>query len=141
MQVDEMYSKIKANFYGGEGALLFFLLPIMFLSLSKWCESVVVVVAGVPFHGFVDLFMEIAKRKYPNRPLDSAMNALVHYCQIQLKRHGVRSGRLRREEIQADDDKNDLNGSAGLHDVYLLPYRAAGAKWNKRHNSSGALLQ
>uniref|UniRef100_A0A914WD28 Tubulin polyglutamylase TTLL11 n=1 Tax=Plectus sambesii TaxID=2011161 RepID=A0A914WD28_9BILA len=55
---------------------------------------------GIPFHGFLDMLFFIAQRKYPDSSdLIEAVQALMKYCQTMLRHFGVRSARLRREEV------------------------------------------
>ncbi|VDO81433.1 unnamed protein product [Heligmosomoides polygyrus] len=60
------------------------------------------IVLGLPFHGFFLLMKFIAERLYPKQPtLRAQLASLLIKCDGGLRSKGVRSRRLRREEVSA----------------------------------------
>ncbi|TKR81233.1 hypothetical protein L596_015139 [Steinernema carpocapsae] len=80
--------------------------------------------AGLPFHGFLQLLFVISDLKYPlvDHPPTRLQNLLMA-CDLCLRRYGVRSSRLRRTEVETDENQNSTK-------IYLLPNRMRGARRN-----------
>uniref|UniRef100_A0A915PCZ8 Tubulin polyglutamylase TTLL11 n=1 Tax=Setaria digitata TaxID=48799 RepID=A0A915PCZ8_9BILA len=73
-------------------------------------------VSGLSFHGFLHLLYYIAQMKYPfSVCLPEQMHHLLAYCDSSLRSNGVRSGRLRRIQINHQNCPNV--------EIYLLPSR------------------
>jgi hypothetical protein len=60
---------------------------------------------GLPFHGFLQLLFRIANIKFSfcDDQL-AALQRLFAYCDSSLRHWGVRSTRLRRSEIEVDEN-------------------------------------
>ncbi|KAK5975900.1 Tubulin-tyrosine ligase domain containing protein [Trichostrongylus colubriformis] len=72
---------------------------------------------GLPFHGFLELLSIISKRLYPEESsLQIGLQKLLNVCASALRNRGVRSQRLRREEV---DTK-----SGSSKKIYMLPSHA-----------------
>ncbi|KAE9552579.1 hypothetical protein FO519_004196 [Halicephalobus sp. NKZ332] len=72
---------------------------------------------GLPFHGFLQLLFHLSALKFGFcDDLLAAMQRLLAYCDSALRHYGVRSTRLRRTEIETDENENHL-------EIYLLPSR------------------
>lgn len=89
-----------------------------------------VAASGLPFHGFVELLLDVARKKYPEgENLVDALRSLMHFCQLQLRHHGVRSARLRATETGPEENED---GRTSLKQIYLLPSRIVGTKGYQR---------
>ncbi|KAI1706363.1 tubulin-tyrosine ligase family domain-containing protein [Ditylenchus destructor] len=72
---------------------------------------------GLPFHGFLHLLFHIAKLKFPFcSDILPALLRLLAYCDSSLRYYGVRSTRLRRAELEHNENSSQV-------EIYLLPDR------------------
>lgn len=79
-------------------------------------------ILGMPFHGFVEILLILSQRKFNQASnMVEAFRTLLHFCELQLRYHGVRSARLRAETVE-DNSKFPIKA------VYLLPTRTNAAK-------------
>uniref|UniRef100_A0A0N4Z0S9 Tubulin polyglutamylase TTLL11 n=1 Tax=Parastrongyloides trichosuri TaxID=131310 RepID=A0A0N4Z0S9_PARTI len=70
---------------------------------------------GYPFHAFLQLLFHFANIKFNYcGNLLSAMQRLLAFCNKSLQKYGVQSARLRRAEVEKDENNID---------IYLLPQR------------------
>ncbi|KAK0404708.1 hypothetical protein QR680_017589 [Steinernema hermaphroditum] len=72
---------------------------------------------GLPFHGFLQLLFVVSDLRYvhvDDRP--TRLQNLLVACDLCLRRYGVRSSRLRRTEMETDENQNSTK-------IYLLPNR------------------
>uniref|UniRef100_A0A0K0FDA5 Tubulin polyglutamylase TTLL11 (inferred by orthology to a human protein) n=1 Tax=Strongyloides venezuelensis TaxID=75913 RepID=A0A0K0FDA5_STRVS len=70
---------------------------------------------GYPFHGFLQILFYFAEIKFNYcESLLSSMQRLMAYCNKSLQKYGVQSARLRRAEVEKDENNID---------IYLLPQR------------------
>uniref|UniRef100_A0A7E4V5Z2 Tubulin--tyrosine ligase-like protein 9 n=1 Tax=Panagrellus redivivus TaxID=6233 RepID=A0A7E4V5Z2_PANRE len=95
-------------------------------------------ITGLPFHGFLQLLFHIARLKFGYcDDLLSAMQRLLAYCDTALRHYGVRSTRLRRAEVELDE-----NANANHVEIYLLPSRMRAQKQqnsqSQRNNQKSA---
>ncbi|KAI6173804.1 hypothetical protein M3Y98_01121700 [Aphelenchoides besseyi] len=73
--------------------------------------------AGLPFHGFLQLLFRIANIKFSFcHDQLAALQRLFAYCDASLRHYGIRSTRLRRTEVENDENANSV-------EIYLLPNR------------------
>ncbi|XGW35358.1 hypothetical protein V3C99_018957 [Haemonchus contortus] len=69
---------------------------------------------GLPFHGFLEFLSIVSKRRYPDETsLQVALKDLLNVCASALRNRGVRSQRLRREEVETK--------SGYEKKIYMLP--------------------
>lgn len=60
-------------------------------------------VAGLPFHGFLQLLFRVANAKFAFcEDQLSALQRLFAFCDASLRHFGIRSTRLRRTELETD---------------------------------------
>uniref|UniRef100_A0AC34QFE1 Uncharacterized protein n=1 Tax=Panagrolaimus sp. JU765 TaxID=591449 RepID=A0AC34QFE1_9BILA len=63
------------------------------------------ITTGLPFHGFLQLLFHLSALKFGFcDDLLAAMQRLLAYCDASLRHFGVRSTRLRRTEIEVDEN-------------------------------------
>lgn len=80
----------------------------------------------MPFHGFVEVVLILSTRKFNQASnMVEAFRTFLHYCELQMRYHGVRSARLKAETVED-------NSKFPIKDVYLLPYRGNGVKQKKQ---------
>uniref|UniRef100_A0A915EA19 Uncharacterized protein n=1 Tax=Ditylenchus dipsaci TaxID=166011 RepID=A0A915EA19_9BILA len=73
--------------------------------------------SSLPFHGFLLLLFGLARLKFKFcEDTLAALLRLLAYCDSSLRYYGVRSTRLRRTELEQDENAN-------LVEIYLLPSR------------------
>jgi len=53
----------------------------------------------------------------------------MHYCELQLRYHGVKSSKLRPESTESDENRD-----GNSRDLYLLPNRTQNRIQKKRNN-------
>ncbi|CCD68978.2 Tubulin polyglutamylase ttll-11 [Caenorhabditis elegans] len=72
---------------------------------------------GLPFHAFLMFLFFIAEKKFVlENDLLSKVQRLLSFCDMSLRRYGVRSARLRRAEVDS---------TIGNVEIYMLPSRMA----------------
>uniref|UniRef100_A0A1I7XVL2 Retrotransposon protein n=1 Tax=Heterorhabditis bacteriophora TaxID=37862 RepID=A0A1I7XVL2_HETBA len=80
------------------------------------------VVTGLPFHAFLKLLFYIAEKKFKTEDnLLSKMQRLLAFCDMSLRYYGVRSARLRRTEVDTNQEENPV-------EIYMLPNRMRGKR-------------
>uniref|UniRef100_A0AC35GQS4 DUF4218 domain-containing protein n=1 Tax=Panagrolaimus sp. PS1159 TaxID=55785 RepID=A0AC35GQS4_9BILA len=85
-------------------------------------------ITGLQFHAFLHFLFHLAKIKFGFcDDLLSSMQRFLAYCDAALRHYGIRSGRLRRTEIESDENANHS-------EIYLLPNRI------RYHKSSATSL-
>ncbi|CAI4225713.1 unnamed protein product [Auanema sp. JU1783] len=72
---------------------------------------------GLPFHAFLQFMFWIAEKKFPDEvDLLAKMQRLMAFCDSSLRHYGVRSARLRRIEVDTNQEENPV-------EIYMLPSR------------------
>uniref|UniRef100_A0A914D4T5 Tubulin polyglutamylase TTLL11 n=1 Tax=Acrobeloides nanus TaxID=290746 RepID=A0A914D4T5_9BILA len=95
--------------------------------------------SGLPFHGFLQLLFHFSRLKFPEgESLLDSLQRLLAFCDAALRHYGVRSTRLRRTEIEMDQNTNSV-------EIYLLPSRMrqhkASATSTRSHFKSPAYMR
>lgn len=84
---------------------------------------------ALPFHGFLQLLFYVARLKFSScSSLLESLQKLLAFCDASLRHYGVRSTRLRRAEIENDENAKYfawcfVRHAFSMVEIYLLPNR------------------